>query len=63
MTTTVITGIGELVTNDPARADQGGLLGLVTTPRSWSRAAGSPGSGRPPRRLLRTCTSTPVAAR
>jgi imidazolonepropionase len=26
---TVITGIGELATNDPARADQGGLLGLV----------------------------------
>ncbi len=30
MTTTVITGIGELVTNDPARAEQGGLLGLLT---------------------------------
>jgi imidazolonepropionase len=30
MSTTVITGIGELVTNDPARAEQGGLLGLVT---------------------------------
>lgn len=29
MTTTVITGIGELVTNDPARAEQGGPLGLV----------------------------------
>jgi imidazolonepropionase len=29
MSTTVITGIGELVTNDPARADEGGLLGLV----------------------------------
>jgi imidazolonepropionase len=29
MSTTVITGIGELVTNDPARAEQGGLLGLV----------------------------------
>jgi imidazolonepropionase len=27
MSTTVITGIGELVTNDPARADEGGLLG------------------------------------
>jgi imidazolonepropionase len=26
---TVITGIGELATNDPARAEQGGLLGLV----------------------------------
>ena len=25
----MITGIGELVTNDPARAEQGGLLGLV----------------------------------
>ena len=30
MTTTVITGIGELVTNDPARAQQGGLLGLLS---------------------------------
>jgi imidazolonepropionase len=30
MSTTVITGIRELVTNDPARAEQGGLLGLVT---------------------------------
>lgn len=30
MTTTVISGIGELVTNDPARRDEGGLLGLVT---------------------------------
>ena len=29
MSTTVITGIGELVTNDPARAEQGGILGLV----------------------------------
>ena len=29
MTTTLITGIGELATNDPARAEQGGLLGLV----------------------------------
>ncbi|CAM3832940.1 imidazolonepropionase [Nocardioides zeicaulis] len=29
MSTTVITNIGELVTNDPARADEGGLLGLV----------------------------------
>ncbi|HEV2796732.1 MAG TPA: imidazolonepropionase, partial [Nocardioides sp.] len=29
MTTTLVTGIGELVTNDPARAQQGGLLGLV----------------------------------
>ena len=29
MTTTVITGIGELVTNDPARAEHGGLLGLL----------------------------------
>lgn len=29
MTTTVITGIGELVTNDPARREQGGLLGLL----------------------------------
>ncbi|GAB3017383.1 imidazolonepropionase [Nocardioides flavus (ex Wang et al. 2016)] len=29
MSTTVITGIGELVTNDPARAERGGLLGLV----------------------------------
>ncbi len=29
MSTTVITGIGELATNDPARAEQGGLLGLV----------------------------------
>jgi imidazolonepropionase len=29
MTTTVITGIGELVTNDPERAEEGGLLGLV----------------------------------
>ena len=27
---TVITGIGELTTNDPARAEQGGLLGLVS---------------------------------
>ena len=26
---TVITGIGELATNDPARAEHGGLLGLV----------------------------------
>src|SRR6478735_719042 len=26
---TVITGIGELATNDPARAEQGGLLGLL----------------------------------
>ena len=30
MSTTLITGIGELVTNDPARAEQSGLLGLVT---------------------------------
>ena len=30
MNTTVITGIGELVTNDPARAEQGGILGLLT---------------------------------
>ena len=30
MTTTVITGIGELTTNDPARAEQGGVLGLLT---------------------------------
>lgn len=29
MSTTLITGIGELVTNDPARAEDGGLLGLV----------------------------------
>lgn len=29
MTTTVITGIGELVTNDVERREQGGLLGLV----------------------------------
>ena len=29
MSTTLITGIGELVTNDPARAEQGGLLGLL----------------------------------
>ena len=29
MTTTLITGIGELATNDPARQEQGGLLGLV----------------------------------
>lgn len=29
MSTTVITGIGELATNDPARVEQGGLLGLV----------------------------------
>ena len=29
MTSTVITGIGELTTNDPARVDSGGLLGLV----------------------------------
>lgn len=29
MSTSVITGIGELVTNDPDRAEQGGLLGLV----------------------------------
>jgi imidazolonepropionase len=29
MSTTVITGIGELATNDPARAEQGGLLGLL----------------------------------
>ena len=29
MSTTLITGIGELATNDPARAEQGGLLGLV----------------------------------
>ena len=29
MSTTVITGIGELATNDPARTDEGGLLGLV----------------------------------
>jgi imidazolonepropionase len=29
MSTTVITGIGELVTNDPSRADEGGLLGLL----------------------------------
>ena len=29
MTTTLITGIGELVTNDPERAEQGGLLGLL----------------------------------
>ncbi len=30
MSTTVITGIGELVTNDPAQAEQGGLLGMLT---------------------------------
>jgi imidazolonepropionase len=30
VTSTLITNIGELVTNDPARADQGGLLGIVT---------------------------------
>ena len=30
MTTTVITGIGELVTNDPVRAQHGGLLGLLS---------------------------------
>lgn len=30
MTSTLITNIGELVTNDPARAEQGGLLGIVT---------------------------------
>ena len=29
MTTTVITGIGELVTNDVERAEEGGLLGIV----------------------------------
>ena len=29
MTSTLITGIAELATNDPARAEQGGLLGLV----------------------------------
>ena len=29
MSTTVITGIGELVTNDPARCEQGGFLGLL----------------------------------
>ena len=46
MTTTVITNIGELVTNDPAPDD---LLGLIARRRaSWSRAAGSPGSARPP---------------
>ena len=45
MTSTVLTNIGELVTNDPAAAD---LLGhRRATPRSSSRAAASPGSGRP----------------
>lgn len=29
MTTTLLTGIGELVTNDPERVEEGGLLGLV----------------------------------
>ncbi|PKH37829.1 imidazolonepropionase [Nocardioides alpinus] len=29
MSTTLITGIGELVTNDPARTEEGGLLGLL----------------------------------
>jgi imidazolonepropionase len=30
VTSTLITGIGELATNDPAHAEQGGLLGLLT---------------------------------
>ena len=52
MSTTVITGIGELVTNDPARAEQGGLLGLVA--RRRGRGRGQPGRlGRSGRRGAR----------
>ena len=45
---TLVTGIGELVTNDPTGDD--GPLGVLTTPRSSSRTGPSPGSGPRPRR-------------
>ena len=59
--TTVITGIAELVTNDPAHGD--GPLGAVPMPRSSWTAAPSPGSDLRPARPPPTGGSTSAGGR
>ena len=60
MTSLLLTGIGELVTNDPHDTD---LLGIVATRRWSSRATGSPGPDAAPRHPPPTRPSTSAAAR
>ena len=60
MTATVITGIGELVTNDARRPRP--PRHHHATPPSWSRARRSPGSAPPPRHPPPTSRSTRAVA-